>query len=64
MVSLLYLFSTGLPANLTAAGDPGGLTIAMSGATIICGGLVLATTFVVARAVREQTVVAAVDTRR
>ena len=64
LVSLLYLFSTGLPANLTAAGDSGGLTTAMSGATIICGVLVLATTFVVARAVREQAVVAAADTRR
>jgi hypothetical protein len=36
----------------------------MSGATIICGVLVLATTFVVARSVREQAVVAAADTRR
>ena len=62
LVSLLYLFSTGSPANLTAAGDRGGLTTAMSGATIICGVLVLATAFVVARAVREQAVVAAADT--
>ena len=57
LVSVLYFLSTGSPANLTEAVDPGGFSASMTGTSVICGLLVAATTLVAALAIRSEAVV-------
>ena len=52
LVSVIYLFATGTPGNLSSAVDDGGFTIAMTGTALIAGVMMAATTFGVARALR------------
>ena len=58
LVSVLYFLSTGSPANLTQAVDGRGFAVAMTGTSVICGVLLLATAVIVARAFRVRRVAA------
>ncbi|MGV0991036.1 MAG: MFS transporter, partial [Mycobacterium sp.] len=56
LVSVIYLFATGTPGNLSAAVDGHGFTIAMTGTALIAGLMMAATTIGVARALRTPAV--------
>lgn len=53
VVSVFYLIVTGTAANLTAAVDGDGFTLAMTGTAVLTGLLMAATTVGVARALRQ-----------
>ncbi|WP_293307467.1 MFS transporter [Mycolicibacterium sp.] len=52
LVSVIYLFATGSPGNLSSGVDDHGFTIAMTGTALISAVLMLITTIGVARAIR------------
>ena len=56
LVSVIYLFATGSPGNLSSAVDDRGFTIAMTGTALISAALMAITTIGVARALRTPAV--------